>query len=505
MREVVAPVEESDVDQHDSAARALFSATEMVTANKFETEFGRALPQTKYGEYAQRYQTRFLAQVRGLSERLSHAYADSTEHGDLIKTVEGMTHDNAAGLRDAWDTNLRVEHAAWDPNKTHYLVRSAGPDKQFGTADDLWTYVKVRRRKIVGHANSGPSTIGVNIEHDRGAFNGRAEISGTAVDQWGGALEGAGVQLRSVLSAKIRRTNVDADGRFRLGDLPPADYEVAVFTGSGSVLKRVELEPRVRAILSVLLRQEHSEAIVAVRDTGRMVADFRVGFGFGMARGGARGVAGGAMGGVVGGVQGMPLANREFEAFAPPPAAPMPMRAMNQTVEVTGLDVVTRNSATLVKEKDDEGAAAPRVRSDFPEALYINPGIITDKDGVASITIPLADSITTWRMAMMASTTRGALGSGTSSLKVFQDFFVDLDLPVTLTQGDRVSIPVAVYNYSSAAGDVNLKLQPDEWFSLVDDTADKTLAVDSGRVGGSQFTIEAKRIGKFKLTLAANI
>ena len=95
-------------------------------------------------------------------------------------------------------------------------------------------------------------------------------------------------------------------------------------------------------------------------------------------------------------------------------------------------------------------ASAPRVRSYFPEALYINPEIITDGNGVASISIPLADSITTWRMAMLASTPRGALGSGASSLKVFQDFFVDLDLPVTLTQGDRVSIPVAVYNYSGA-------------------------------------------------------
>ena len=81
------------------------------------------------------------------------------------------------------------------------------------------------------------------------------------------------------------------------------------------------------------------------------------------------------------------------------------------------------------------------------------------QSGAASITIPIADSITTWRMAMLASTTHGALGSATSSLKVFQDFFVDLDLPVTLTQGDRVSIPVAVYNYSGARGDVSLKLQ----------------------------------------------
>jgi A-macroglobulin TED domain/Alpha-2-macroglobulin family/A-macroglobulin receptor binding domain/Carboxypeptidase regulatory-like domain len=504
MPEVVAPVEDAEKEQHDRAARALFAATEMVGANKFETEFGRTVPQTKYGEYAQRYQARFLAQVRGLSERLSRAYAENADRGDLIKTVEGMTQDGAPGLRDAWDTALRVEHVAWDSNKTHYLVRSAGPDKQFGTGDDLWTYVEVRRRKIVGHASSGPSTIGVNVEHDRGPFNGRAEISGTAVDQWGGALEGAAIELRSILSGKTRRASVGVDGQFRFGGVPAGDYQIAISADSGSVSSRLELDPRDRAVLSVLLRQEHSGAVVAVSDTGRMVADFKVGFG--IARGFPGGVAGGAMGGVMGGVVGgmgnapMP---REFDAAKPAP--PMPMPAMNQMVEVTAADVTvtSRNTATLVKEKDEE--AAPRVRSYFPEALYINPEIITDKDGVASITIPLADSITTWRMAMMASTARGALGSGTSSIKVLQDFFVDLDLPVTLTQGDRVSIPVAVYNYSDAAGDVNLQLQADDWFSLVEDVAEKNVTVESAKVGGSQFTLEAKRIGKFKLTLGARM
>src|SRR5947199_7191804 len=106
----------------------------------------------------------------------------------------------------------------------------------------------------------------------------------------------------------------------------------------------------------------------------------------------------------------------------------------------------------------------------------------------------MADSITTWRMAMIASTQSGALGTATSSIKVFQDFFVDLDLPVTLTQGDRVSIPVAVYNYSGSRGDVGLQLQVDDWFSLVDDVPDKNVNVESARVGSSQFTLEAKRI-----------
>jgi uncharacterized protein YfaS (alpha-2-macroglobulin family) len=144
------------------------------------------------------------------------------------------------------------------------------------------------------------------------------------------------------------------------------------------------------------------------------------------------------------------------------------------------------------------------VRSYFPEALYINPEILTNGEGKASITIPLADSITTWRMAMLASTQTGALGTGTSELTVFQDFFVDLDLPVTLTQGDMVSIPVAVYNYAGHVGDVNLKLEPGDWFSL-EGAGERSVSVGAGQVGAAQFTIAAKKIGKFKLTLSGRM
>src|SRR5439155_21955067 len=52
---------------------------------------------------------------------------------------------------------------------------------------------------------------------------------------------------------------------------------------------------------------------------------------------------------------------------------------------------------------------------------------------------------------------------------------------------------------------VNLQLQADDWFSLADDVAEKSVAVESARVGGAQFTLEAKRIGKFKLSLGARM
>jgi uncharacterized protein YfaS (alpha-2-macroglobulin family) len=246
----------------------------------------------------------------------------------------------------------------------------------------------------------------------------------------------------------------------------------------------IELRARDRATLTVLLKGEAAEDIVVVNESlgvfqagavARMVMEDRELAAVGrFARADVRGAPGKA---------GFNERMREEDKAPLPSAAPM-------------------STATLAK---DELSAAPRVRSYFPEALYINPEIITDRDGRASIVIPLADSITTWRMAMLASSASGALGSATSGLKVFQDFFVDLDLPVTLTQGDRVTIPVAVYNYSDARGDVRLQLRPDDWFALAKDEYEKGVEVEPNRVGGSEFTLVARRIGKFKLTLSAQM
>ena len=64
------------------------------------------------------------------------------------------------------------------------------------------------------------------------------------------------------------------------------------------------------------------------------------------------------------------------------------------------LQIETRAGQSL-REEESGSADTPHIRSYFPEALYINPEIITDRKGRASIVIPMADSITTWRMAMI--------------------------------------------------------------------------------------------------------
>jgi uncharacterized protein YfaS (alpha-2-macroglobulin family) len=472
---------------HDRAARALFSATELVNTNRFETEFGRTVPQAKRAAYDQRYLARFQAQSVTLAKSLSRAYTENPSGGDLSKVMAVI---NGPDVRDAWDTKLRVEPVY--AQKQYYILRSAGLDKKFDTGDDLVSYLEVRAGAITGRPDVRPDGIDIDIQHDRGPFNGLAEIVGSVVDPTSAALAGATVTVSDTTTGKSRVATTNAAGQFTLAGVPAGEYEARVnVTGFKVGSSKFTLKARDRAQLSVALNVGSVSDIVRVNGAPQFGQQGQQGRGFGRGGGGGGGRGGAFAGGFVGGNPG--ALRIEGVDRIMPAAAPMAMRPA----------AIVVNGTPLLKTESAE--SAPRVRSYFPEALYINPEIITDQNGRASISIPIADSITTWRMAMLASTTHGALGSGTSSIKVFQDFFVDLDLPVTLTQGDRVSIPVAVYNYAGSRGDVSLQLQQDDWFSLVEDVPTKNLAVDSGRVGGSQFTLEAKRIGKFKLTLSARM
>jgi len=95
--------------------------------------------------------------------------------------------------------------------------------------------------------------------------------------------------------------------------------------------------------------------------------------------------------------------------------------------------------------------------------------------------------ITTWRVTSLASTgARSARFIDGPNSGVFQDFFVDLDLPVSLTEGDVVSVPVAVYNYLPKAQKVSLELRQDPWFALDNDNAVKQVDVGAGE-GSSSF------------------
>ncbi len=154
-------------------------------------------------------------------------------------------------------------------------------------------------------------------------------------------------------------------------------------------------------------------------------------------------------------------------------------------------------------KKDADGLQGPtRIRRFFPETLFWRPELITDEAGRARMELELADSITTWRISMNAVSARGELGEATAPLRVFQDFFVDIDFPVALTQHDRVSVPVAVYNYLDRPQKVRLEVEGDSWFNLLDERV-KTLDIGAKEVSAVYFTLEAQMPGRHSLTVKA--
>nr|WP_321496751.1 alpha-2-macroglobulin family protein [uncultured Methanolobus sp.] len=141
-----------------------------------------------------------------------------------------------------------------------------------------------------------------------------------------------------------------------------------------------------------------------------------------------------------------------------------------------------------------ELAEVQRVRQFFPETWVWMPELLTDEKGLASVDLNAPDSITTWRLHAVSTGPEG-IGISESSLTVFQDFFVDPDLPYSVTRGEEFPVQVQVYNYLDAEQDVKLTLSGAEWFRIIGDDV-QTVTVDGNGVGYASFTISPTKVGK---------
>jgi hypothetical protein len=87
-------------------------------------------------------------------------------------------------------------------------------------------------------------------------------------------------------------------------------------------------------------------------------------------------------------------------------------------------------------------------------------------------------------------------------VRVFQEFFVDVDFPATLTRGDQVSFPVAIYNYLTVPQTVRVQLAPGDWFTVTGETA-RDVALAPGQVTSVRFPVRVDKVGRQVLTVKA--
>ena len=133
----------------------------------------------------------------------------------------------------------------------------------------------------------------------------------------------------------------------------------------------------------------------------------------------------------------------------------------------------------------------PRVREYFPETLLWIPELITNKNGTASTRVKLADTITTWKLAVVASTQDGRIAETESDFRTFQPFFLEFNPPQTLTVGDEVTLPVTVRNYLDKTQKTEIRVAQNDWSEILDGGT-QTIDVPEGGSLNAAFTLLAK-------------
>jgi len=98
---------------------------------------------------------------------------------------------------------------------------------------------------------------------------------------------------------------------------------------------------------------------------------------------------------------------------------------------------------------DEDPGEADGVRRDFPDTAYWHPGVVTDAEGQAVVSLTLPDNLTRWRALARAVSLDTRVGETMTAITVTQDLIVRPSLPRFLIQGDVARLRAIAHNYLS--------------------------------------------------------
>ncbi len=168
---------------------------------------------------------------------------------------------------------------------------------------------------------------------------------------------------------------------------------------------------------------------------------------------------------------------------------------VTETVTVEAATVSLQTESASLSSVVGGTLSTPRVREYFPETLYWQPELVTDAAGRASVRVKLADSVTTWHVAVIGSTLDGRIAEGSADIRAFQPFLADLDVPQMLTAGDEISLPVPIRNYLDRAQKVSVTAQVPPELRLLEAVRQPGVVAPSSS-GNAVLTLRAEAAAK---------
>ena len=105
-------------------------------------------------------------------------------------------------------------------------------------------------------------------------------------------------------------------------------------------------------------------------------------------------------------------------------------------------------------------------RTDFRETVYWNPSVETTASGDADVSFVLSDAVTAFRATAEGFSAAGAPGGGQTTFQAKLPMTLDAHLPVEVTSGDTVRLPVTLTNETDEPIDATLAAQFGSAFKL---------------------------------------
>lgn len=142
------------------------------------------------------------------------------------------------------------------------------------------------------------------------------------------------------------------------------------------------------------------------------------------------------------------------------------------------------------------------VRERFPPTLLFQPSIPLDPSGRTTLSIPLADTVSTFLVEVIAWRPDGWVWSDTTRIEVDRELVVSAPVPEVAHAGDRLRLPLRVSNRGDAPRDVVLRLLGDPALGLAD-SAPHPVTVAAGDAAVVHVEIAPERVGRGHLTALA--
>ncbi len=335
-----------------------------------------------------------------------------------------------------------------------YAVKSAGEDGRPNNNDDfeLATFTGVVAEQTKNNSIGKAATNQIVTTSITGA------ISGTITDPNGAIIPAVKVSAVQQNAANVSFEEIsNEDGYFLLQNLPAGTYELTFDAQSfkRAVVQSVPVQTENVTEVNVSLEVGGTTEVVTVTSDAAVTETASASM---------------ASTVTVRQINELPINGRKFESLVK--LKPGTAKGVNKNAE------------------SEQQIETPRLRKYFPETLVWQPELVTDANGKASLNFKLADSLTTWKMAVVGSTVDGEIGVAEKEFKTFQPFFAEHDPPKILTAGDRIALPVVLRNYLDKPQKVSATMKEESWFKL-SGSASQTLEVAPNSAQNAIFNFEA--------------